>query len=313
MARHAYLIANPASDAGNTAGIVNAVRAEFAVRGVQTTLSLTTGTGDATVFAAAARDAGEELVVAIGGDGTISEVVNGLVDPGVPDGAGPALAVIERGTGCDFIRSHAIPKRIRDAVIVACEGRRRAIDVGRATLTGADGSEQIRLFANHASCGLTGDVARRVNTTSKQLGGTSLFLWATVQAFRAWKNVPLRVRLDDDELELLGAAVVCANGRYLGGGMHLAPKATQDDGLLDVLVIGDVGKLDLARNVHRLYRGTLGGHPKVTERQAQRIRIVPAEPLPAELDGEIASVAADCDGGAIEFDVLVRRLTLLTP
>jgi diacylglycerol kinase (ATP) len=180
--------------------------------------------------------------------------------------------------------------------------------VGRVVLPGR-GMPETRLFANHASCGLTGDVARRADAGGKRLGGTAAFLWATIQAFRAWSNVELAVRLDDDRLSLRGAAVVCSNGRYLGGGMHLAPEARQDDGLLDVLVIGDVGKADLALNVHRLYRGTLTRHPRVTGARAARIEVACDRALPAEIDGEVAMVEA---GGTIAFDVLPRRLTLLT-
>jgi diacylglycerol kinase (ATP) len=309
-ARRADLIVNPASDAGRTAGIVDRVRAEFAVRGVETTLAVTAGPGDATVLAREARAGGSELVVCVGGDGTINEVVNGLVEPDAgPGGDVPALAVIERGTGRDFVRSHGIPTRIAGAVRVACEGRVRMIDVGRAVL-GTDEASVTRLFANHASCGITGDIAARANSTSKRFGGTPSFLWATVRGFGGWSNVELRVQLGDEVLDVTGAAVVCSNGRYLGGGMHLAPGALQDDGLLDVLVIGDVGKLDLALNVHRLYRGTLGAHPRVTAVQAARIEVRCALPLPAEVDGEVARVDG---GGAAVFDVLPARLPLLTP
>lgn len=309
-ARRAHLIVNPASDAGRTAGIVDRVRAEFAVRGVETTVATTGRPGDATDLARDARQQGEALVVAVGGDGTINEIVNGLVGPDAGTASDvPALAVVERGTGRDFIRSHEIPTRISDAVRVACEGRVRMIDVGRAVLR-TGGVTETRLFANHASCGITGDIAARANSTSKRFGGTLSFLWATAWGFGGWSNVPLRVQLDAEVLELTGAAVVCSNGRYLGGGMHLAPEARQDDGLLDVLVIGDVGKLDLARNVHRLYRGSLAGHPRVTGVQAARIEVRCSVPLPAEVDGEVAR----SDGGEVaSFDVLQGRLPLLSP
>jgi diacylglycerol kinase (ATP) len=306
--RRAHLIANPASDAGRTGAVLDQVRAEFAVRGVETTLATTSAPGDATGLARRAREDGAELVVAIGGDGTINEVVNGLLDPEAAS-TDPTLAVIERGTGRDFIRSHGIPGGIADAVRVACEGRVRLIDVGRAVLP-TGGGQETRLFANHASCGITGDIAARANAASKRFGGTVAFLRATVQGFGGWSNVALRVRLDDDVLELTGAAVVCSNGRYLGGGMHLAPKARQDDGLLDVLVIGDVGKVDLARNVHRLYRGTLAAHPLVTGVQASRIEVSSAVALPAEVDGEVVALDA---GQTAVFDVLPGRLSLLVP
>ena len=100
--------------------------------------------------------------------------------------------------------------------------------------------------------------------------------------------MPFRVQVDDEPpLELVANNVICANGRAFGGGIKVCPQAEPDDGLLDVLVWGDVGKLDLALNLPRLYRGTHLGHRKVTVLRARRVHVEPARPLPLELDGEL--------------------------
>ena len=131
-------------------------------------------------------------------------------------------------------------------------------------------------------------MAERAERTSKRLGGTPSFLYATVATFAAWRNVPFSVQVDDEPpLELVANNVICANGREFGGGIKVCPQAEPDDGLLDVLVWGDVGKLDLALNLPRLYRGTHLGHKKVTVLRARRVRVEPSRPLPLELDGEL--------------------------
>jgi YegS/Rv2252/BmrU family lipid kinase len=248
-------------------------------------------------------------VIAVGGDGTVNEVVNGFADEaGEPLGTAAALGVVERGTGCDFIRTYGIPKKLPDALRVIADGRTRTVDAGRATCRSADGDGEIRrLFANVGSCGLTGDVATRANGSSKRLGGTVAFLAATIAAFAAWRNVPFRIVLDGQVRELVANNVICANGRQFGGGIKIAPNAEPDDGLFDVVVIGDVGKLALARNVHRMYLGTLEKDPRVDVTRARDVLVEPERPLPVELDGELPGQTP------VRFEVLPRLLRVLVP
>jgi diacylglycerol kinase (ATP) len=221
--------------------------------------------------------------VALGGDGTVNEVVNGLAPSGP---SGPELAILPFGTGRDTIRTYGIPKNAKRALELLRGGRARTIDLGRATFQ-TDSGEGSRWYINIGSCGLTGAVAQRAERTSKRLGGTPSFLFATVATFAAWRNVPFRVVVDDGPpLELVANNVICANGRAFGGGFRVCPQAEPDDGLLDVLVWGDVGKLDLALNLPRLYRGTHLGHRKVTVLRARKVYVEPERPLPLELDGE---------------------------
>jgi YegS/Rv2252/BmrU family lipid kinase len=222
--------------------------------------------------------------VALGGDGTVNEVVNGLAPSGA---AGPELAILPFGTGRDTIRTYGIPRRPQRALELLRGGRTRTIDLGRATFR-TDSGEGSRWYINIGSCGLTGAVAERAQRTSKRLGGTPSFLFATLATFAGWRNVAFRVQVDDaPPLELVANNVICANGRAFGGGMRISPQAEPDDGLLDVLVWGDVGKLDLALNLPRLYRGTHLGHRKLTVLRARRVHVEPERPLPLELDGEL--------------------------
>ena len=243
-------------------------------------------------------------MVALGGDGTVNEVVNGLAPSGA---AGPELAILPFGTGRDTIRTYGIPKRAPRALELLRGGRTRTIDLGRATFRTADG-EGSRWYINIGSCGLTGAVAERAERTSKRLGGTPSFLFATVATFAAWRNVSFRVQVDDEPpLELVANNVICANGRAFGGGIRICPQAEPDDGLLDVLVWGDVGKLDLALNLPRLYRGTHLGHRKVTVLRAKRVHVEPERPLPLELDGELPGTTP------ATFEIAAQALRLRVP
>jgi YegS/Rv2252/BmrU family lipid kinase len=308
-ARRAVLVLNPASANGSTGNLAEGLVGDLARLGLEARLLRTEAPGHATVLTREALRAGEELVVAVGGDGTVNEVVNGFADEqGQPLGAPATLGVVERGTGGDFIRTHGIPKKVDRALRVLAEGRPRRIDIGRLTCQAADGSGELtRLFANHASCGLTGDVATRANRSSKKLGGTVAFLWSTVTAFAAWKNVRFHIELDGEARDMVANNVICMNGRQLGGGIKMAPKAEPDDGLFDVVIIGDVGKAALARNVHRMYLGTLEKDPRVELTRVARVSVTPEQPLPVEVDGELPGVTP------VRFEVLPGMLELLVP
>jgi diacylglycerol kinase (ATP) len=224
----------------------------------------------------AAGAAGDALLVVVGGDGTLNEVVNGTV------GTEAEIAVLPAGTGQDFSRTHGIPSRFDDAVRVVLDGTTRTIDLGRVELEGG-----ARYFANVASAGMSGAVARRANAMSKRFGGRATFFYALVREFLAWRNTEVTVRLDGGE-ECRGRMhdVIVANGSQHGGGMKLAPDASQDDGLFDVVLIGDVNKLDFVTTSPRLYTGTYLSHPKIELLRAAAVTVEAAEPLPLEVDGE---------------------------
>ncbi|MDX6563584.1 MAG: hypothetical protein QOD65_3398 [Gaiellales bacterium] len=278
------MIVNPAAQNGAAGKRWPRLAARARELGLDLEAALTEAPGHATELARAAAAEGRELVCALGGDGTVNEVVNGLAPSGA---AGPELAILPFGTGRDTIRTYGIPKQPQRALELLRGGRTRTIDLGRATFRTPSG-EGSRWYINIGSCGLTGAVAERAGRTSKALGGTPAFLYATVATFAAWHNVPFTVQVDDEPpLELLANNVICANGRIFGGGIKVCPQAEPDDGLLDVLVWGDVGKLDLALTLPRLYRGTHLGHKKVTVLRGRRVHVEPARPLPLELDGEL--------------------------
>jgi diacylglycerol kinase (ATP) len=246
----------------------------------------------------AAGDARDSLLVVVGGDGTVNEVVNAVA------GTDTEIAVLPCGTGQDLMRSQGIPSGFDDAVRVALDGATRTIDLGRVELAGGES----RYFANVGSGGMSGAVARRANAMTKRLGGKATFFYALTREFLAWQNTRVTVSLDDG-VSREGAMhdVIVANGRWHGGGMKLAPDARQDDGLFDVVLIGDVNKLDFLTTASKLYSGRYLSHPKVELLRSATVSIEAADPLPLEVDGEpIGTTPA-------RFEVVPAALQLRVP
>jgi diacylglycerol kinase (ATP) len=249
-------------------------------------------------LARAAGDARDSLLVVIGGDGTVNEVANGVA------GTGAELAVLPCGTGQDFGRTHGIPSSFDKAVRVALGGETRTIDLGRVELE----SGASRFFANVGSAGMSGAVARRANTMTKALGGRATFFYALTREFLGWQNTRVVVELDDGvRREGPMHDVIIANGRYHAGGMKLAPDAEPDDGVFDIVTIGDVSKLDFVTTAPKLYSGRYLSHPKIELLRSSSVAISAAEPLPLEVDGEpIGTTPA-------RFEVVPAALRLRVP
>jgi diacylglycerol kinase (ATP) len=228
-------------------------------------------------------------------------VVNGLAAEDRTE-----LAVIPRGTGVDFVRTFDIPTKLDEAVRVALEGRARSIDLGRAAYRAWSGDVESSYFANVASVGMSGAVAKHVNESKGRFAKASYFL-ATFSVFARWQNTEVRVSVDD---EIRGGRmhdVVVANCRYFGAGMKICPEAEPDDGLLDVLLIGDITKADLVRTLPKIYRGTHLPHPKAELLRGAVVSVEADVPLPAELDGEQPGTTP------VRFDVVPGALRLRVP
>ena len=210
--------------------------------------------------------------------------------------------MIPRGTGWDFVRTYGIPRKLEDAIAVARDGAQRTIDLGRATYR-----EGESYFANIASAGMSGAIAKRANATSKALGGKVSYAWATVTVFARWRNDEVLVRVDGERRGGRMHDVVVANGRYFGGGMMICPEAEPDDGLFDVLLIGDLTKGDLLLTLPKTYRGTHLPHPKAEVLRGAVVEIDASKPLPVELDGEQPGTTP------VRFEVVPKALRLRVP
>lgn len=274
-------LVNPASDNGATGRRWPQLSRELAQAGLTGDTLFSEAQGHLTELARSAAAEGATLLVVVGGDGSVNEVACGIA--GEPD---VEIAVLARGTGWDFVRTYSIPRKPAEAAAVALGGRTRSIDLGRVTYRAWAGGEAESWFANIASAGMSGAIAQRANATTKALGGKISYLWATLAVFAGWNAGGVRVSVDD---EIRGGRmhdVVVANGRFFGGGMKMAPTAEPDDGLFDVILIGDLTKRDLMLTLPKTYRGTHLPHPKAELLRGATVSIDADEPLPVELDGE---------------------------
>jgi len=211
----------------------------------------------------------------------VNEVVNGIAGR-----EGVEIAVIPRGTGWDFARSLGIPHATDKAIAVALGGQARAIDLGRATYRPWAGGEARLWFANIASAGMSGAIAQRANDTTKALGGKVSYVWATFAVFARWRNTEVSVTVDSETRTGRMHDVVVANGPYFGGGMKIAPDARPDDGVFDVLLIGNLTKRDLMLTLPKTFRGRHLPHPKAELLRGSEVTVDAPEALPIELDGE---------------------------
>jgi diacylglycerol kinase (ATP) len=277
-------LVNPASANGSTGRRWPEIAHRIAAAGVEGETLLSRGPGGIVELAAGAARDGARLVVAVGGDGTVNETVNGIL--AAESAETPELATIPFGTGTDFIRTFGIPKNTDGAIELLRSGSTRPIDAGRVEYRAWDGSAGRGWFVNAASAGMSGAVARRANASSKALGGKASFLWATLAVFAGWHNTDVAVEVDGERREGRMLDVIVANTAYLGGGMKMCPEAKPDDGVFDVLLIGDITKRDLALTLPKVYRGTHLPHPKAELLRGRMISVEAPAALPVELDGE---------------------------
>lgn len=225
-------------------------------------------------------------MVAAGGDGTLNEVANGFFD-GCERIEGPArLGLLPMGTGGDTRRTLGMSRDIGEAAELLVAGRTRRLDAGRVTCAGPDGERVVRHFVNVADAGIGADVADMVNGGFKLVNGEITFTIAAAVTLMRWRNRRLRAVIDGEELVLVAQQIVVANCRYYGGGMEIAPPARPDDGRLDLVVVGDVGRLESMRLMGAVRSGAHLAHPRVEHRLVSRVEVSSDLRVGIDADGE---------------------------
>jgi YegS/Rv2252/BmrU family lipid kinase len=283
-----FLIVNPASASGKTGRHFDRI-----ARAVTSALGdfravFTHRRGEATELAREAVRGGERLVVAVGGDGTASEVVDGLVANGQIVPAEVLFGCIPRGTGGDLRRSLGWSEDAEEAARVVATGATVTCDLGLVEFAGHDGSAHRRHFVNVSSFGISGNVVKEIDRGGKWAGGKLGYMLASAKSLLRYHDLPVRWRADGGpwQEEAITAFCVC-NGRYFGGGMVVAPDARMDDGWFDITVWKGLGFKDFLTKRHMLYDGS---HVRLPNTRRLRARTVEAEPL------EGAEVLLDVDG-----------------
>ena len=283
------VIANPRSGRGKVATHLPEIERILTSAQLGYRIVRTSHPGHATEVARDALARGERYLVAVGGDGTVHEVVNGMLDAGRPVAADAVLGVVAAGSGCDFVRSFDLPGDTLQAARHLAGDQIRPLDVGQVTFTTGTSAtsgpaEVTRYFPNIAEAGLGGAVVARAARLPAVLGPARYpaGFWLTLPGFR-----PATVRLDVDGQAYQWRAhnVVVANCRFYGGGMQISPKSEPDDGALDVLVM--VGpRSDAFTGLPKVYRGTHLPHRNIAELRASRLRVEADPPFLIEADGE---------------------------
>ena len=290
------IIVNPESANGSTRKnwpqIASDLRSHFGAF----TVAFTTHQGEAVQLAADVARQGVGLIVACGGDGTISEVANGILD----SGKDAVLGILPSGTGGDFRRTLQIPTQTRSAAAVLRTGPSHRIDVGRVSFLDHDGSEVSRYFLGVASCGMSTKVIERVKQGTPDwlpenvpnwIGGRVSFGAALLQTAARAASAELVVQLDDSHERHLTVTNLCiANARYFGGGMKVAPNAKLTDGKLDVISFADLSAFKIFTSAPRLYTGSHLSMPEVSHALARKVLVRPARrstEISIEIDGEL--------------------------
>jgi YegS/Rv2252/BmrU family lipid kinase len=282
------VVVNPTSAGGRTAKQWPKTAQALRGSGVQFDLHVTTAPGDAEAAARHALRDGYERVVAAGGDGTLFEVVNGFFEAS-GDAVRPsaALGLIPMGTGGDFRRTVGIPRQPLLCARLLASDAVRSIDAGRIAF--GDGST--RHFINIADCGIGGAVVAAVNRSRHKGGGlrgTAVFLGISLRTLLTFRGCHAQVSMDRDEpYRGQVESVVVANGRYFGAGMQIAPRADVADGLFEVVIVREAGRLRSLAALPSVYRGAHLGNPNVTYRRASRVEIATeGGPLLFDVEGE---------------------------
>ncbi|MFK7985387.1 MAG: diacylglycerol kinase family protein [Sandaracinaceae bacterium] len=284
------VVLNPRAGAGAAASRRGALERAFREHGAEFEVRCTEAPRHATSLTREALRAGASGVAVVGGDGTLSEALNGFFEPdGTPIAPKAWLGPLPCGTGGDFRRTLRLSKHVRPMVTHLMWARPRPIDVGWLRYQDHDGNPSERAFLNIASFGLGGLVDQLVNDTPKWMGGRGAFLLGTLRAMARYERQRVRLTLDDEEPEEMSVLnVAVANGRYFGGGMLIAPGAEIDDGRFDVVSLQQ-SRLAAALGTLDVYRGAHIDRPGVKVARARRVLAEPVDPderVLLDVDGE---------------------------
>jgi diacylglycerol kinase (ATP) len=296
------VILNPSAGRGAGARLSPQIAAWLQNCGLDFALVTTTGPGHATALARDAVVQGQERVIAVGGDGTANEVLNGLLQArNKPDGT--ALGIIPIGTGNDFAFGAGVPLDLQAACQAVARGQSRLLDVGCMQ---AD-NEQARFFGNGVGVGFDA-MANIESRKIKRLRGSLLYLVAVIRTLAFYYHAPqTTLRIDSEELVQPCLMISVMNGRRMGGAFYMTPDSQMDDGLLDLCVAAKVSRSKMIAFVPRFMRGTHTTDPDVTMSQGRKVTVVADSPWAAQVDGEIYGVGAK----RFEVELVPRQLRLI--
>jgi len=251
---------------------------------------------------------GFDLIIGVGGDGTLNEITNGyfLHDSNRAVNEDASLGIVPSGTGSDFIRFLKIPRDFKKSVELIKNSNTRKIDVGKIAFQDEKGENSGRYFINISDFGLGAEVIKKISALPALKRTPFLYYKGLLSTIKSYKSSKVRIVLDDSE-EIEGHFLVgaVANGRMFGGGMIIAPEAEPDDGAFDLVLVGDMKRFEIVRNSILLYNGKILKHPKVIMRRAKNVKVFSEEDVNIECDGELG-IKVPAEFSIIEKGVNLR-------
>ena len=280
-------LVNPRSGRGAAGAQWPRIRDIFQAENRAFDIAFTQRRGHGAALARAALQDGFELIVAVGGDGTVHEVVNGMLADGRAVNPQASLGIIPCGTGNDLARMLELPRQaLAAARHLARTSQSRLIDVGEVLST-VGGKSEHRYFVNDANMGFAAEVVGRTERTGKFSRGTLPYFAALLRTALRHRNHEMTLQMDGHQTEGKLTTVLICNGRSTGGGMLVAPEAVLDDGQLDVIVVGSLSPLGIFWHAPKIYRGSHVAIRKVSVHRARTISVTSPERLPVVVDGEL--------------------------
>jgi diacylglycerol kinase (ATP) len=281
----ATVILNPIAGGGRARRLSEHILVGMERRGVRVEMVATTAPREGVRLGLEAARAGVDLVVAAGGDGTVHETANGLLRALAQGVDGPTLGVLPVGSGNDFAKLVGPIDDLERSMDILVEGTRRRFDAAHAAWAGAE-----HWFVNAAGTGIDVEVVRQIlKKRGRATPRVARYLAGVVRALVSYKPIPLRIRLDDRVLERDTMIIAAANGRCIGGGFWICPRAEPDDGRFDICIVNRLSYLGALRALPLIMRGKHEKHPKVEMYRAQQVEIeaLGPDPLFFEMDGEL--------------------------
>jgi len=307
------VIVNPQSAGGATQNRWAETASDFRAHFGAFQVAFTKKAGDGTALALRGAEQGRRFIIACGGDGTINEVANGILQ----SGKAIEFGVLPSGTGGDFRRTIGIPNDTREAGRILRSGVTKEIDVGKVTFSDHQNQETVRYFLNVASFGLSAAIIERVKSSNIMgwiphdiLRGKTNFALSTLQEVLGLNFETVRVKIDEQEEKPLNTINFCVcNARFFGGGMKIAPDAVINDGLFDVVNIGDIKTVKILLNAYKLYGGSHLDLREVKAGRARKIEVSPVnnEEIHLEIDGELPGKLPAV------FEILPKALKVRVP
>ncbi len=298
MSAYTFIV-NPTAGNGTAARLLDPLRSSLDARGIDYELVTTSRPGHAT---AAARLSKAHVVVAVGGDGTLNEVANGLSGPGT------AMGIIPAGSGNDFIKSVGIPPKFLPALEILFNGTARSVDLGTVSCGEDPGNSPLRYFVNGVGIGFDAAVAARTRAI-RFLGGNALYIMAVFQTLGKYVPPRFTVSMNGATSQSRNLLIAIGNGPCAGGGFYLTPDAQVDDGLLDICMVDEKSILQILSLMPKVMKGKHRNVPGVSFHREKGITVSAAEPFYVHADGEIVGVNVH----RVDVGILPGRLSVIAP